>query len=92
MGSHWVNVDTGSVEGISPVLMPTYLVIKSFVSYVVVCEDELHMLECAIYDELHGEYGIASVQLTSIHDDVVKCVMNNYENVPSFWQKFSIFY
>ena len=80
-----------TLEGISPVFVPTYLVIKGCVRYVVVCEDELHMLECEIYDELRGEYGIASVQITSIHDDVMKCVMNNCENVPSFWQKFSIF-
>ena len=49
------------------------------------------MLECEIYDEMRGEYGIAYVQPTSIQDDAVKCAMNNFENVPSFWKKFSIF-
>ena len=54
-------------------------------------EDELHMLACAIYDELRGESGIASVQHVSIHDDAANCVMNNSEKVPNFLKKFSIF-
>ena len=33
---------------------------------------------------------LASVQHASIHD-AVKCVMNHSENVPNFWNKFSIF-
>ena len=48
-----------------------------------ICEDELHMQECAIHDELRCEYGIATVQLVSIHADAVNCVMNNSENVPT---------
>ena len=54
-----------TLEGISPVPMPTYLHDQKLCTLCssMICEDELHMLECGMYDELGGEYGIASVQL-----------------------------
>ena len=82
-----------TLEDLSLGHMPAYLVIKGFIGTLcssMIREDELHMFECAKYDELRGVYGIASVQHASIHDDDVKCVMNNSKNVPSFWKKSSI--
>ena len=90
MGSHWLNVDTGRYISRSHACIPRDQRLCTLCSSMI-REDELHMLECAIYDEIRGEYGIASIQHASVHDDTVKCVMNNSENVPSFWKKFSIF-
>ena len=90
MGSHWLNVDTERYISSSHASIPRDPRRCTLCSSMI-REDELHMLECAIYDEPRGEYGIASIH-ASEHDDAVKCVMNKSENVPSFWKKFSIFY
>ena len=90
MGIHWLNVDTERYISSSHVSIPRDQRLCTLCSSMI-HEDELHMLECAIYDELRGEYGITSIQNASVHDDAVKCVMNNSENVPSCWKRFSIF-
>ena len=48
------------------------------------------MLECAIYDELRGEHGVASVQLDSIRGGAVNCQKKNSKKVPNFWKEFSM--
>ena len=88
MGSHWLNVDNGRYISWSHACIPLDQRLCRLCSSMMY---ELQMLECAIYDGLQGEYGIASVQHASIHDDAVKCVRNNSENVPSFWKNSSIF-
>ena len=51
MGSHWLNVDTGRYISSSHACIPRDQRLYTLCSSII-REDELHMLECAIYDEL----------------------------------------